>query len=57
LNEEVTWRARHFAGYQQLTSRITAFDSPAFFEDKMVKGIFKKIEHKHFLNSREFLPL
>jgi len=48
LNEEVTWRARHFGIYQELTSRITGFQAPVFFEDTMVKGAFKKIEHKHF---------
>ncbi len=48
LNQEVTWRARHFGIYQHLTTRITAFESPFFFEDKMVRGIFKKMEHKHF---------
>lgn len=52
LNEEVTWRARHFGIYQQLTTRITAFESPTFFEDKMVKGIFKKMEHKHFFEQQ-----
>ena len=48
LNQEVTWRAKHLGIYQQLTTRITAFHAPTFFEDKMVKGIFKKMEHKHF---------
>lgn len=48
FNQEVTWKAKHFGVYQKLTTRITAFHSPVFFEDKMVKGIFKKMEHKHF---------
>lgn len=48
FNEEVTWKAKHFGVYQKLTTRITAFHSPFFFEDKMIKGIFKKMEHKHF---------
>jgi ligand-binding SRPBCC domain-containing protein len=47
LNEEVTWRARHFGIVQKLTTRITAFRSPFFFEDTMVSGAFKKIIHKH----------
>lgn len=48
LNEEVTWRARHFGIYQNLTVRITALESPFYFEDKMLKGAFKQMEHKHF---------
>lgn len=52
LDEEVTWRARHFGIYQELTTRITAFQAPVFFEDKMVKGAFKKMEHKHFFKQQ-----
>jgi ligand-binding SRPBCC domain-containing protein len=57
LNEEVTWRARHFGIYQLLTSRITAFQSPTFFEDKMIKGVFKKIEHQHFFEQQGLLTI
>lgn len=46
LNEVVTWRARHFGIWQQLTTRITAFNAPVFFEDQMVRGAFKKIRHQ-----------
>jgi hypothetical protein len=28
LNDVVTWRAKHFGIYQNLTSKITAYDSP-----------------------------
>ena len=47
LNETVTWRARHFGIWQQLTSKITAFDSPHNFTDEMAAGIFKRIHHTH----------
>jgi ligand-binding SRPBCC domain-containing protein len=53
LNEEVTWRARHFGVYQKLSVRITAMESPFYFEDKMLKGAFKKMEHKHFFQQEE----
>lgn len=53
FNQEVTWRAKHFGVYQKLTVRITNLHSPLFFEDKMVKGIFKKMEHKHFFEQEE----
>lgn len=45
--ETVTWRAKHFGFYQQLTVRITAFDDTRFFKDTMVQGIFKSMEHEH----------
>lgn len=44
----VTWRARHFGFYQQLTMQISQMDRPRFFEDVMLKGIFKSIRHQHF---------
>lgn len=47
LQETVTWRAKHFGFYQQLTVRITAFDATRFFKDTMVQGIFKSMEHEH----------
>ncbi|QQT26064.1 SRPBCC family protein [Sphingobacterium spiritivorum] len=47
LHETVTWRARHFGIYQKLSVAITAFDRPHMFEDKMLKGAFKSMEHIH----------
>jgi ligand-binding SRPBCC domain-containing protein len=48
LNEEVTWRAKHFGVYQKLSVRITDVNAPVYFEDTMLKGAFKKMGHKHF---------
>lgn len=47
LNESVTWRAKHFGIYQKLSTKITEFDSPNFFCDEMVKGVFKGFRHEH----------
>lgn len=47
LNEEVTWSAKHFGVYQNLTSKISTFEKPYHFQDTMVKGAFKKIVHDH----------
>lgn len=47
MNESVTWRAKHFGVYQNLTSKITAFDRPQYFVDEMVKGAFKEFRHEH----------
>jgi len=48
LNEEVTWRARHFGITQHFTSRITAFDPPRYFQDAMQRGAFRSFVHDHY---------
>jgi ligand-binding SRPBCC domain-containing protein len=45
--EWVTWRAKHFGIYQNLTSKITEFNQPDFFTDEMVNGAFKSFRHEH----------
>ena len=47
LNESVTWRAKHFGFYQELTSKITEYDRPNYFVDEMQKGAFKSFRHEH----------
>lgn len=47
LNETVTWRAKHFGFYQELTTKITEFDYPNHFTDEMVSGTFKSFKHEH----------
>jgi ligand-binding SRPBCC domain-containing protein len=49
-NDRVTWRAKHFGIVQHLTTVIPEYDPPHFFISRMVKGTFKKIEHKHIFN-------
>jgi ligand-binding SRPBCC domain-containing protein len=51
LGESVTWRAKHFGFFLELTSQITAFDKPNSFTDEMVKGAFNSFKHIH-----EFQP-
>jgi ligand-binding SRPBCC domain-containing protein len=46
-DQEVTWRARHFGVWQNLTVRITAFERPAHFADTMLRGAFRRMEHHH----------
>ena len=48
LDEEVTWRGRHFGVTQHFTSRITAFDRPRHFRDEMQRGAFRSFVHDHF---------
>ncbi len=47
MGEFVTWRAKHFGWYQNLTSKITAYQKPEYFVDEMSKGIFKRFKHEH----------
>lgn len=53
LGETVTWRAKHFGIYQQLTTLITAYDRPHRFVDEMVKGAFQSFCHVHTFQNFE----
>jgi ligand-binding SRPBCC domain-containing protein len=57
LNEFVTWKATHFGIRQKLTSRISAFDSPRYFRDEQIKGIFKFIIHDHYFESQNGITI
>ncbi len=46
-HETVTWKGKHFGLYLTHQSKITAFDSPHFFVDEMIKGHFKGFKHQH----------
>lgn len=48
MAQRVTWRAKHFSVWHELTSEITAMDWPAFFQDTMIQGPFKSMKHDHF---------
>jgi ligand-binding SRPBCC domain-containing protein len=48
LGDKVTWRARHFFIRQRLTSQITAFDPPHYFQDTMLRGAFHSMQHDHY---------
>jgi ligand-binding SRPBCC domain-containing protein len=51
LGETVTWRAWHLGVRQRLTSRISAYDRPAYFQDVMVSGAFAWMEHDHWFDA------
>jgi ligand-binding SRPBCC domain-containing protein len=53
MDETVTWRAKHFGVWQNLTSKITEFDYPNSFTDEMVEGAFRSIKHQHLFYSVE----
>ncbi|MFZ0416737.1 MAG: SRPBCC family protein [Candidatus Sulfotelmatobacter sp.] len=51
LDEEVTWRGRHFGLRIRHTSRISAFDRPRHFQDRMVRGAFRSFCHDHYFEN------
>jgi ligand-binding SRPBCC domain-containing protein len=53
MGQEVTWKARQFGFDVRHTSRITAFDSPFYFQDLMQRGVFKSYCHDHHFEVRK----
>ena len=51
LGQRVTWRAKHFGIWQNLTSEITAMEPPVYFQDAMIEGAFRFMVHDHYLQS------
>jgi ligand-binding SRPBCC domain-containing protein len=47
LDDEVTWRARHFGIHFTMTSRITEYERPHRFVDEQVRGPFHRFRHEH----------
>lgn len=52
LNDVITWEANHLGLKQYLTVKITKMEPYTFFEDVMVKGAFKKMEHQHYFQEK-----
>lgn len=53
LDDEVTWRAKHFGVYQTLTTKITKLKAPFYFQDCMIKGAFSFIKHDHYFEEND----
>lgn len=51
LSDEVTWRAKHFGVWQNLTSKMTALESPFYFQVTMVRGIFRFMQADHLFQT------
>ena len=47
LGDVVTWRAKHFGIWWELTSLITTYDPPHFFVDEQQSGPFSSYRHEH----------
>jgi len=46
--QQVAWKTRQLGITVSHVSEITGFQQPLFFQDSMVKGIFKSFQHDHF---------
>lgn len=51
LHDSVTWRARHFGIWQNLTSEVTTFDPPTYFQVTMTRGIFRSMQAEHYFRT------
>lgn len=51
--EFVEWEARHFGVKQRLAAKITAFKRPTYFQDTMIRGVFRFLEHDHHFRKIE----
>ena len=51
LHQSVTWRAKHFGVWHNLTSETTALDAPTYFQVTMVKGIFRAMQADHIFHA------
>jgi ligand-binding SRPBCC domain-containing protein len=51
LGQRVTWRAKHFGVWHSLTSEITAMERPVWFQDTMIDGPFRSMQHDHFFQT------
>lgn len=51
LGQRVTWRAKHFGLWHELTSEITTMRRPAYFQDVMIRGPFRSMQHDHLFRT------
>ncbi len=48
LDDVITWEAKHFGIKQYLTVKITKMVPYSMFEDVLMKGAFKSMQHQHY---------
>jgi hypothetical protein len=51
LGQQVTWRAKHFGLWHNLTSKVTALEPPVYFQVTMIEGIFRSMQADHRLRT------
>jgi hypothetical protein len=56
LGEFVTWKAKHFGLWQQMTIKISAMESPFYFKDEMTQAPFDLCTTNIFFHSVKTVP-
>jgi hypothetical protein len=51
LSDQVTWRAKHFGTWQNLTNEVTVIEPPTYFQVTMTKGIFRSMQADHIFRT------
>jgi len=51
LSQQVTWRAKHFGVWQNLTSKTTALEPPSYFQVTMIQGVFRSMQADHLFRT------
>jgi hypothetical protein len=49
--EQVTWRAKHFGLWHDLTSKATVVRPPTYLQITMVEGVFRSMQADHLFRS------
>ncbi len=51
MGHQVNWRTRHLGVRQTLTTCITRFDPPVYFQNTMLRGVLRSMQHDHFFRA------
>jgi ligand-binding SRPBCC domain-containing protein len=51
-NETVTWQGRHFGIMLTQQTLISHYDRPRYFQDMMLRGVFKSFVHDHYFEEQ-----
>ncbi len=51
LTQQVTWRAKHFGFWHNVTTKYTRMQPPTFFQATMTRGIFRSMQANHYFRT------
>jgi hypothetical protein len=51
LGDQVTWRAKHFGLWHDLTTKATEVKPPTYLQITMVQGVFRSMQADHLFRS------
>ncbi len=52
--ENVTFRAKHFGLWLEHATTISGYHRPHYFQDRMVRGMFRSFEHDHYFEEQPY---